>query len=160
MRIGYILLQFPVVSETFIMNELIELINRGHEVYVFSLIHPKEKVVHPEVKKYELLERTHYLPAYTKLNLELLKPKTWPTFFNDAYEGRPAKSRLLGKLFSAAAINHLHKVITDFHLDVIHTHFFGLPTFVTMLVSQQTGIPFTFTCHAFDILLPHFGWKT
>jgi len=36
MRIGYILLQFPVVSETFIMNELIELIHKGREVYIFT----------------------------------------------------------------------------------------------------------------------------
>jgi Glycosyltransferase len=153
MRIGYILLQFPVVSETFIMNELIELINRGHEVYVFSLIHPKEHVVHPEVKKYGLLERTHYLPAYARLGLELLKPQAWPSLFNDAYEGKPAKSKLLGKPFSAAAINYLSRVITDFHLDILHTHFYGLPTFVTMLVSQETGIPFTFTCHAYDIFI-------
>jgi len=153
MRIGYILLQFPVVSETFIMNELIELINKGQEVYVFSLIHPEEQVVHPEVKKYELLERTYYLPAYTKLSLELLKPQAWPVLFSDAYEGKPAKPKLLGKLFSAAAVNHLPKVINDFHLDVLHTHFYGLPTFVTMQVSQRTSIPFTFTCHAFDIFV-------
>lgn len=153
MRIGYILLQFPVVSETFIMNELIELINRGHEIYVFSLIHPKEHVVHPEVKKYRLLERTHYLPAYARLGLELLKPQTWPALFNDAYEGKPSKSKLLGKLFSAAAINYLSRAIPDFHLDVLHTHFYGLPTFVTMQVSQRTGIHFTFTCHAFDIFI-------
>ncbi len=153
MRIGYILLQFPVVSETFIMNELIELINRGHEVYVFSLLHPKQQVVHPEVEKYQLLQKTHYLPAYTRLGLELLKPKAWPALFNDAYEGKPAKSKLLGKLFSAAAINHLSRVIIDFHLDVLHAHFYGLSTFVTMQVSRRTAIPFTFTCHAFDIFI-------
>jgi len=153
MRIGYILLQFPVVSETFIMNELIELINKGQEVYVFSLIRPKEQVVHPEVKEYRLLERTYYLPAYTKLSLELLKPQAWPVLFSDAYEGKPAKSKLLGKLLSAATINYLPKVINDFHLDVLHTHFYGLPTFVTMQVSQRTGVPFTFTCHAFDIFI-------
>jgi len=135
------------------MNELIELINRGHEVHIFSLIRPQGQIIHPEVEKYRLLQRTYYLPAYTRLSLELVKPRTWPVPFSNAYEGRPAKSRLLGKLFSAAAINHLPKIISDFHLDVLHTHFYGLPTFVTMLASKKTGIPFTFTCHAFDIFI-------
>lgn len=153
MRIGYILLQFPVVSETFIVNELAELTNKGHEIYVFSLLHPEEQIIHPEVEKYRLLERTYYLPAYTKLGSELLKPKTWPVLFSDAIEVKPAKSKLLGGLFSTAAINHLSRVIPHFNLDVLHTHFYGLPTFVTMLVSKKTGIPFTFTCHAFDIFI-------
>lgn len=55
MRIGYILGQFPVLSETFILNELIELINKGHEAFIFSLAEPQEQLIHPELREYKLL---------------------------------------------------------------------------------------------------------
>jgi len=151
MKIGYILLQFPVVSETFIINELAELTNEGHEIYVFSLLHPKKQFVHTEVTEYGLLERTYYLPGYIGLSLNLLRRQAWPLLFSDAIEVKPAKSKLLGSLFSAAAIDHLSRVIPHFNLDVLHTHFYGLTTFVAMQVSQRIGIPFTSTFHAFDI---------
>lgn len=135
------------------MNELIELINKGHEVYIFSLTQPQEQVVHSEVKKYGLLEKTYYLPGYAKLGLELLKPQTWTALFSKGYEGKTVKTKLLGRPFTAAAASYLSKVITGLNLDILHAHFYGLPTFVTMLISQRMGIPFTFTCHAYDIFI-------
>ena len=63
MKIGYIVGTFPKLSESFILNEIIELINRGHEVYVFSILPPKENLHHKEVDEYNLLNNTYYLPA-------------------------------------------------------------------------------------------------
>ncbi|WP_066426655.1 glycosyltransferase [Anabaena sp. 4-3] len=65
MRIAFIVGNFPVISETFIVNQIIGLIDRGHEVDIYSLgtssiaNHAK---LHPNVEKYQLLERTHRHP--------------------------------------------------------------------------------------------------
>lgn len=62
MRIAVIVGQFPALSETFILNQITGLINRGHEVDIYSLKPGKTSKVHPDVEKYNLLERTYYVP--------------------------------------------------------------------------------------------------
>ncbi|NJN87776.1 MAG: colanic acid biosynthesis glycosyltransferase WcaL [Leptolyngbyaceae cyanobacterium SL_7_1] len=62
MRIAFLVHDFPLLSETFILNQATGLIERGHEVDVYTnRIHDTSKV-HPDVKKYRLLERTYRLP--------------------------------------------------------------------------------------------------
>ena len=149
MRVGYILPVFPTLSETFILNELIELLAEGHEVYIFSLLRPKERIVQPEVQRYGLLERTCYLPSYARLGLRLSNPQLYGTLFNRAYPARDLKSRLFG----VAAADYLCRRIAGLNLNILHAHFYGLTTFVGMLLSQRTKLPFTFTCHAGDIFV-------
>jgi len=62
-RIAFLVRKFPALSETFILNQITGLLDRGHEVEIFAEADPKELKVHQDVTKYRLLERTHYLPA-------------------------------------------------------------------------------------------------
>jgi len=149
MRVGYILAVFPTLTENFAVNELIELPAEGHEVYIFSLLRPKERLVQPEIEKYGLLERTCYLPSYARLGLRLSNPQLYGTLFNKAYAARNLKSRLFG----VAAADYLCRRIAGLDLDILHAHFYGLTTFVGTLLSQRTKLPFTFTCHAADIFI-------
>lgn len=56
--------QFPVLSETFILNQITGLIDRGHEVDIYALGRRPAKLstVHPDVEKYGLLDRVVYIP--------------------------------------------------------------------------------------------------
>jgi colanic acid/amylovoran biosynthesis glycosyltransferase len=63
MRVAFIVGSFPVLSETFIVNQITGLLDRGHEVDIYSDKPGDTSKVHPDVKKYHLLERTYYLPA-------------------------------------------------------------------------------------------------
>ncbi|MBE9198295.1 MULTISPECIES: glycosyltransferase [unclassified Nodularia (in: cyanobacteria)] len=62
MRIAFIVGEFPVVSETFITNQITGLIARGHQVDIYG--HPPQHTyqLHPDVEKYHLLAHTHYPP--------------------------------------------------------------------------------------------------
>ncbi len=65
MKIAFLVENFPVVSETFILNQIVGLISRGHEVDIYALQiygdnSASKSVVHPDVEKYQLLKRTHY----------------------------------------------------------------------------------------------------
>lgn len=62
MKIAYLIGSFPALSETFILNQITGMIDRGHEIQIFSLHRPIEKIIHPDVEKYGLLEKTTYLP--------------------------------------------------------------------------------------------------
>lgn len=144
MNIGYILGEFPKLSETFVLNEIIELVRRGHEVHIFSIFHPKESIVQPEVKEYELLKRTYYASSYFKLGLELLKPDSLLFYRN---------KRLLNKFYCIAAAKYFSKIMGKLDLDILHAHFADESAYTAMLISKLTGIPFTFTGHAFDIFI-------
>jgi colanic acid/amylovoran biosynthesis glycosyltransferase len=54
---------FPVLSETFILNQITGLIDRGHEVDIYANRPDDTSQVHPDVEHYNLLARTHYRPA-------------------------------------------------------------------------------------------------
>jgi colanic acid/amylovoran biosynthesis glycosyltransferase len=60
MRIAHFVDCFPSVSETFILNQLTGLLDRGHDVEVFAVRAGDPKVVHADVHKYGLVEKTHY----------------------------------------------------------------------------------------------------
>ena len=60
MRIAFIMNVFPCLSETFILNQITGLIDRGHEVDIYAQYPGNTSKIHPEVLKYRLLERTYY----------------------------------------------------------------------------------------------------
>jgi colanic acid/amylovoran biosynthesis glycosyltransferase len=60
MNIAFIINVFPTLSETFILNQITGLIDRGHEVDIYAHYPDNTTKIHPEVLKYRLLERTYY----------------------------------------------------------------------------------------------------
>jgi len=62
MKIAFFVHSFPLVSETFILNQITGLIDRGHDVDIYAL-RPRPvdfQVVHADVERYHLMERTQY----------------------------------------------------------------------------------------------------
>jgi len=66
MKIAFLVNEFPVLSETFILNQITGLLDLGHEVEIFAQSHPGQAMVHRDVEKYNLMERVHYLPKVPK----------------------------------------------------------------------------------------------
>jgi len=63
MKIAILVGKFPSLSQTFIINQITGLIDRGHEVHVYALEGlSRESKVHPPVEKYHLLESTFPAP--------------------------------------------------------------------------------------------------
>ena len=60
MKIAFLLYHWPVLSETFIMNQICGLLDRGHEVDIYAKSPGRAPVIHADVVKYGLLKRTHY----------------------------------------------------------------------------------------------------
>lgn len=66
MKIAYLLKTFPRLSETFILNEILELERQGVELHIFSLRQPSETKVHPAVA--EIRAQVTYIRSwYTPL---------------------------------------------------------------------------------------------
>ncbi|MFH7030170.1 MAG: glycosyltransferase [Heteroscytonema crispum UTEX LB 1556] len=66
MKIAFLVGDFPVISETFILNQITGLIDRGHEVDIYGYQPSNTSKQHPNVEKYQLLKRTHYVPQVPK----------------------------------------------------------------------------------------------
>ena len=60
MRVAFFVDQFPSLSETFILNQITGLIDRGYEVDVYSDRPGNTVQMHPEVREYDLLTKTYY----------------------------------------------------------------------------------------------------
>jgi colanic acid/amylovoran biosynthesis glycosyltransferase len=62
MKIAFIVGQFPTLSETFILNQITGLLDRGHEVDIYADNPGDLTKLHDDVVTYRLLDRTYYLP--------------------------------------------------------------------------------------------------
>jgi len=60
MRIAIIILEFPALNETFILDHITGLLDRGHDVHIFATAPKDEAKVHAEIERYGLLGRTVY----------------------------------------------------------------------------------------------------
>lgn len=70
MKIAFVLTDpFPVLSETFVLNQITGLLDRGHEVDIYAKRPTGSSLVHPVVERYRLLERTRYWPAFPRNRL-------------------------------------------------------------------------------------------
>ncbi len=59
-KILVIVTTFPSVSETFILNQITDLIDREYDVTIFSYNQPNEDIKHPLFTEYNLKEKTFY----------------------------------------------------------------------------------------------------
>ncbi len=60
MRIAFVTGVFPKLSETFVLNQITGLIDRGHDLEIFAEESGGDDKVHDDVARYELRERTTY----------------------------------------------------------------------------------------------------
>ena len=61
MRIAFLVGPFPLpLSQTFILNQITGLIDRGHEVDIYSTVPNHLPKVHPDIEAYNLRSRTYY----------------------------------------------------------------------------------------------------
>lgn len=83
-KITYIVGIFPKLSETFVLNQITDLIDMGHDVEIISCSRPREQVVHESVERYGLLQRTHYLTGnQSTIGFELNERLVSAIFFTD-----------------------------------------------------------------------------
>ena len=75
MKIAFFVRNFPTLSETFILNQIIGLIDRGHHVDIYAEMSSSEPKMHLDIKKYNLLNFTYYYPQIPEnlLPWQLLK---------------------------------------------------------------------------------------
>ena len=64
MKIAFVVERFPSLSETFIQSQMAWMLEAGHDVRIFAARRSTDKVVHPDVERLHLVERTRYARAF------------------------------------------------------------------------------------------------
>lgn len=156
MKIAFIVKQFPLVSETFILNQITGLIELGHEVDIFTIEETPKGVAHSEVAKYHLLRKVNYLGIpNSKIELFNKAVKVILTFFC-LHLVRIIKCLNYKKYGSKqAALNNLVKLgyILRGKYDVIHCHFGPVAKEMIFLKDMLPRLKFVVTFHGYDIRL-------
>ncbi len=62
LRIAMVLGVFPKLSETFVVEQIVGLLEAGHDVRIFALGRSGEALHHAVIDRFQLFERTTYLP--------------------------------------------------------------------------------------------------
>ncbi|MBD2459700.1 glycosyltransferase [Oscillatoria sp. FACHB-1407] len=127
MRVAFLVGRFPVLSEVFILNQIIGSIDRGCEVHIHTLDGPPETMskVHPAVETYNLLARTHY-PHPVPRNPVLRILKAIVLILTNLHRGSQACLPLLNVLRPVYSLRLIYKAISLLDCepyDIVHCQF-------------------------------------
>jgi glycosyltransferase involved in cell wall biosynthesis len=159
--VGYILKKFPVLSETFILNELLELEAQGVPIHIFSLERPNDPRFHNDLPK--LKTSISYVPNIsdvTSLQKHFYRAANYyGKHFRKAlaYVLKHSRPSLMWRFLQSCYVANEAR---RFRIGHVHAHFATRPTSVAFLASMIADVPYSFTAHAMDIFKIHLSTKS
>jgi colanic acid/amylovoran biosynthesis glycosyltransferase len=160
LRIAFIVASFPKISETFIINQVADLLDRGLDVEVFTLNADDDRSdenISPRYKQYGMEKRTYQLQRQCSKWQKLIKA-TVVTFW--LLFTRPMALFRLGKIISrdrlqwSSLIHTLIRVkpFTRKSFDVFHCHFGDVAVdFLTIKEVLKLNTPIVTSFYGIDV---------
>ena len=156
-RFAYLLKRFPRLSETFVLNETLELRRQGIALRVYALADPLETQVHPEAARLR--------PQVIYLHDPHQRIRSWCRLMGGA--ALQAMQHPLGALRVVWALATVHRSLPSFRhaieglwlardlrrhgVEHLHAHFIHSPAAVAYFAFLSGGPPFSVTAHAKDL---------
>lgn len=133
MKIAYYLTEFPVISETFVLNQITGLVDLGHQVDILVLRHGDTTVIHSDVHRYKLLDNVKLAGDSVELMPRNKLSRLVAVFGIFARASTAQKRVLIRSLnFFKFGADALHLCLffrswtalnSDSHYDLVHSHF-------------------------------------
>jgi len=150
--IGYVVSTWPRLSQTFVLNEILALEQRGQPVRIFSIKDPGGEPIHAKLAKVRApvayLSFRRRRRAILAANLRIARALPGRYFRTLLRALRYGRRDVLRCFFQAGYLADLVRRDPVTHL---HAHFTTAPTLVAMFTHDLVRIPYTFTAHARDI---------
>jgi len=150
--------RFPLVTETFILRELIELERQGQPVLLVPMLKETPRVVHEEARPW--VERAFYTPwfslAIAAANMRSLRrqPARYLGLLVRLMAGSLRSPAVLARTLAIFPKSvYLSEQLLAQGIEHIHAHFATHPATMAVIVSELTGIGFSITAHAHDIFV-------
>lgn len=166
-RVIYIVRSWPRLSQTFVVNEVLALERRGVEIAIYSLVRSHEEIVQPGVD--DVRAPVRYLedqlaePWLRRVRVHLVALSASPSRYLHLLRyclANPALAAGYGECSTLACFARAVRIAAGLeamraagkHPVRIHAHFAHDPALVGLLVARLTGLPFSFTAHARDLI--------
>jgi glycosyltransferase involved in cell wall biosynthesis len=146
--IGYVLKRYPRYSETFVVNEILELERSGARLHIFSLRHPEDGHFQDAISRVRA-------PVTYLASTGLKVAELWAAL-NRVREAVPGAWSAIERLHALEA-RHLYQALRlveegeRLGVTHFHAHFATEATAIARAASIISGHPYSFTAHAKDI---------
>ncbi len=155
MKIAFVLDVFPSLSQTFVLDQVTGLIDRGHEVKIFAAHRGRDQQAQPSVEKYRLydcLSTPASLPSgkwkkrFTLLAILFKGVLTCPVF----------QTRLFWHVFTKRIpfdydIIRLALLVRNVEAEIVHCHFARQGVAGAMAVGAGLNTKLVCTFHGYDV---------
>lgn len=155
--IAYLVRRFPRLSETFVLNEFLEVRRAGWELRLYALLDAGEKVTHPEALNlvpevgYVNLAGRPWRSRWRLLRGASAQLATRPAGLRRVLWALLSHYRSIPALRNAAEGLWLAGELRKQGVSHLHAHFAHSPAAVAYFCRLAGGPPFSFTAHAKDL---------
>jgi colanic acid/amylovoran biosynthesis glycosyltransferase len=156
MKIAYLVSRFPLLSETFILREMIEVEKLGYQIVLYPIICQDQPVIHDEAKSW--VSRANCIPFISpavlmeNIRLFLQNPVRYFYLLWQVFAGNLSSlDFLIRDLYLFPKAVYTAKCLQIEGVDHIHAHYATHPGFEAWLINKLTGISYSITVHSHDI---------
>jgi glycosyltransferase involved in cell wall biosynthesis len=152
-----VLKRYPRLSETFIVQEILEMERRGIHLVVFAIMDPHEALRNPAAGAVRApvyyLQRSLWRDAPLMLLDHLYLALKSPSQYRDAVRHLTHSSGSRASFRAFLQAGRLARLSRQLGIAHLHAHFAHNPTSLARYASQMIGVSFSFTAHAKDLYL-------
>lgn len=163
MKVAVVVNKFPVVSETFVINHVVSLLEAGLDVTVFSLALPQQKQdIHPQFAAYRLQEHVIYGEAVPFNKIQRLHRFSRLLYKCLFHWNKPGVLKLLNflkhgkKALDLSLFFNAQPFLFNNQFDIVHCHFGNVGNIVQKV--KQAGLlngKVVVSFHGFEFLQKH-----
>ncbi len=159
-KVVFLLNEFPALTETFVLNQIVFLIDKGVDVHIFSLYPGDFTRLHDQYKGYDLEKKVTYVATLPQSPISrfreafrFFRQQDFMIAFDAAIKCiNPFKYGLSG--LKITHFLHCIRIWQIHRFDLVHAHFGIMGVFFANFVSQGlfTNIPFLVSFHGYDLI--------
>lgn len=159
-KVAFLLNEFPTLTETFIMNQLLFLIKEGIDVHIFTLYQGDFKGLHSQYKDFGFENNLTYVTRIPNSPIQRIKAVI--RFFGKEgfWENLPIFFKLINPInygFSGLKLTHFLyylRINKINQYDLVHAHFGIMGVFFSKFVASGIfkNLPFLVSFHGYDLI--------
>lgn len=156
LTVGYVVSRFPKLSETFILNEMLELERLGARVELFPLVRERESSMQPGAAEFAARAHVVRLRSRAMLAAQWYWLRRRPIRYIATWAGAIVGNRhspkfLLRALVVVPTAAAFARTMDAVGVDHVHAHWATHPALAAWAIRSLTGRAYSFTAHAHDI---------
>lgn len=156
MKIAYIMSRFPLISETFILREMIEVERQGHEIMLYPLICQNQPVIHDDANNWMSRAQCSPFISLPILTENIRRFAQTPLMYISIlaqilWHNRSSLDFMIKGVSLFPKAVYLARRMKDLGIDHIHAHYASHPALEAWIINKLTGISYSITIHSHDI---------